>query len=53
MIILDDKDERKMQIQMRKIELLIHNLSDEMLMYADQVITKELTDRANKLEASK
>jgi len=49
MIILDDKQERKTQIQMRKIELYIKNLDDEMLMYADNVINKELEKRSQEV----
>jgi len=49
MIILDDKQERKTQIQMRKIELYIKNLDDEMLMYAYQVINKELEKRSQEV----
>jgi hypothetical protein len=45
---IDDKDDRKMQIKMRKIELFMQNLDDEMLIYAIQVASYRLNKREEK-----
>lgn len=45
---IDDKTERKMQIKMRKIELFMQNLNDEMLVYAIQVASYRLNKREEK-----
>lgn len=46
---LDDKDERKMQIKMRKIELFVQALKDdEMLIYLIQAAQYQLLKREEK-----
>jgi len=48
MIILDDKQERTVQIKMRKLELLTKDLDEEMLIYLIQAATYQLTIRQEK-----
>ena len=47
-ILTDDKEERKMQIKMRKIELQIQELDDELIMYMIQRAEYELNRRYEK-----
>ena len=48
MIILDDGQERAVQIKMRKIELFAKSLDEEMLIYLIQAATHQLTIREEK-----
>lgn len=47
-ILTDDKEERKMQIKMRKIELQIQELDEELIIYMIQRAEYELNRRQEK-----
>lgn len=48
MIALDDVDERKLQIKMRKIELFAKGLNEEMLVYLIQAANYYLIKKMEK-----
>lgn len=52
-ILTDDKEERKFQIKMRKIELQIEELDEELIVYMIQRAEYELNKRQERRERNR